>query len=131
MTKTRTFLEQVEWLTEPWAACGEMNKSAQNRLIDILVHIPGFLQDQAALEHAPSRRFQLDLIQRIEYQIAKAHNWRWQWEEMNPQVVWEVEPELLPADQVLTQHRPIRKVLQFSSFSKATELCLYNAVLLF
>jgi hypothetical protein len=108
-----------------------MNKNAQNRLVDILVHIPGFLQDQAQLEQAPSEHFRLDLIQRIEYQIAKAHNWRWQWEETNPDVAWEVDPEFLPSEQMLTQHRPIRKVLQFSSFSKATELCLYNAVLLF
>ena len=108
-----------------------MNKKAQNRLIDILVHIPGFLEDQAQLERAPSEHFQHDLIQRIEYQIAKAHNWRWQWEEMDPYVAWEVEPEMLPGDQILTQHRPIRKVLVFSSFSKATELCLYNAILLF
>ncbi|KAJ9603348.1 hypothetical protein H2200_012126 [Cladophialophora chaetospira] len=131
ITKTRTFLEQPEWLTEPWAICGEMNKSPQNRLVDILVHIPGFLEDQAQLERAASQHFRLDLIQRIEYQIARAHNWRWQWEEMNPEVAWEVEPEMLPTDQVLPQPRPIRKVLLFSSFSKATELCLYNAILLF
>jgi hypothetical protein len=131
MTKSRTFLEQPEWLTEPWAVCGEANKNAQNRLIDILVHIPGFLEDQAQLEQVPSRRFQFELVQRIEYQLARAHNWRWQWDEVNPGVAWEVDPELLPADQVLTKNRPIRKVLQFSSFSKATELCLYNAILLF
>ncbi|KIW70817.1 hypothetical protein PV04_03056 [Phialophora macrospora] len=131
ITKTRSFLEQAEWLNEPWAVCGEMNKNAQNRLVDILVHIPGFLQDQAQLEQIPSEHFRLDLIQRIEYQIAKAHNWRWQWEETNPDVAWEVDPEFLPSEQMLTQHRPIRKVLLFSSFSKATELCLYNAVLLF
>ena len=131
ITRTRTFLEQAEWLSEPWAACGELNKNAQNRLVDILVHIPGFLQDQTQLEQVPSEHFRHDLIQRIEYQIAKAHNWRWQWEEMNPEVAWEVDPDMLPTDQVLTQSRPIRKVLLFSSFSKATELCLYNAILLF
>lgn len=131
ITKTRTFLEQEEWLTEPWAICGEENKNPQNRLVDILVHIPGFLQDQAQLEQVPSEHFRLDLVQRIEYQIAKANNWRWQWEEMNPDVAREVEPETLPPDQVLPECRPIRKVLVFSSFSKATELCLYNAILLF
>jgi hypothetical protein len=131
ITKSRTFLEQAEWLSEPWTICGSENKSAQNRLVDILVHIPGFLQDQAQLDQTPSEHFRLDLIQRIEYQISKAHNWRWQWEEMNPEVAWEVEPNTLPSDQVLTARRPIRKVLCFSSFSKAAELCLYNAVILF
>ncbi|KIW27499.1 hypothetical protein, variant [Cladophialophora immunda] len=131
ITRTRTFLEQPEWLSEPWAICGEYNKNPQNRLVDILVHIPGFLQDQAQLEQAPSEQFRLELIQRIEYQIAKAHNWRWQWEEMNPTVAWEVDPETLPADQLLTQPRPVRKVLVFSSFTKAAELSLYNAILLF
>ncbi|KIW76152.1 hypothetical protein Z517_10898 [Fonsecaea pedrosoi CBS 271.37] len=132
ITRTRTFLEQPEWLSEPWATCGEYNKTPQNRLVDILVHIPGFLQDQAQLEQASSEQFRLELIQRIEYQIAKAHNWRWQWEEMNPTVAWEVDPETLPAaEQILAQPRPIRKVLVFSSFTKATELALYNAILLF
>ncbi|OAP61338.1 hypothetical protein AYL99_03541 [Fonsecaea erecta] len=134
ITKTRTFLEQPEWLSEPWATCGEYNKNPQNRLVDILVHIPGFLQDQAQLEQAPSEQFRLELVQRIEYQIAKAHNWRWQWEEMNPTVAWEVDPEtLLPADNGLLalEPRPVRKVLVFSSFAKAAELSLYNAVLLF
>ena len=131
ITKSRTFLEQAEWLSEPWLLCDEINKNAQNRLVDILVHIPGFLEDQAQLEQVPSEHFRLDLIQRIEYQIAKTHNWRWRWEEMNPDVAWEVEPEMLPDQQGLSQHRPIRKVLLFSSFSNATELRLYNAILLF
>ncbi|KIX96742.1 uncharacterized protein Z520_07461 [Fonsecaea multimorphosa CBS 102226] len=133
ITRTRTFLEQPEWLSEPWATCGEYNKNPQNRLVDILVHVPGFLQDQAQLEQAPSEQFRLELIQRIEYQIAKAHNWRWQWEEMNPTVAWEVDPETLPADRTLlsSQPRPVRKVLVFSSFTKAAELSLYNAILLF
>ncbi|EXJ53397.1 uncharacterized protein A1O5_13386 [Cladophialophora psammophila CBS 110553] len=131
ITRTRSFLEQPEWLSEPWAMCGEYNKNPQNRLVDILVHIPGFLQDQAQLEQAPSEHFRLELIRRIEYQIARAHNWRWQWEEMNPTVAWEVDPETLPPDQILTQPRPVRKVLVFSSFTKATELSLYNAILVF
>ena len=131
ITKTRTFLEQSKWLSEPWAVCGEENKNAQNRLVDILVHIPGFLQDQAQLERVPSTHFQHDLIQRIEHQIAKAHNWRWQWEEMNPEVAWEVEPDTLPITECLSEIRPIRKILLFSSFTKATELCLYNAIQLF
>lgn len=131
ITKSRTFLEQPAWLSEPWATCGPNNKSPQNQLVDILVHIPGFLQDQEQLEQCPSEHFRLDLIQRVEYQLAKAHNWRWHWEERNPDVAWEVEPEMLPAEYKLARApRPVRKVLCFSSFVKATELALYNAVVL-
>jgi len=131
ITRSRSFLEQDEWLRKPWSACGENNKNEQNRLVDILVHVPGFLEDQAQLECTPSEYLRLDLIQRIEAQLAKAYNWRWRWEETNADVAWEVEPEILPPNLILQHHRPIRKVLIFSSFSKATELCLYNAVLLF
>ncbi|KIX09868.1 uncharacterized protein Z518_00949 [Rhinocladiella mackenziei CBS 650.93] len=131
ITKTRSFLEQPAWLTEPWSARSDFHKNAQNQLVDILVYIPGFLQDQSQLEQSPSDQFKQSLIQRIEYQIAKAYNWRWSWEELNPNVAWEVDPEMLPSDQFpLSPSRVVRKVLMFSSFSKAAEIALYNATLL-
>ncbi|KAK7894437.1 hypothetical protein LTR67_006198 [Exophiala xenobiotica] len=141
ITKTRSFLEQSVWIDEPWSVCGQENKSSQNQLVDILAYVPGFLEDQARLDEQWPRpstsedfRFRLDLVQRIEYQIARLYNWRWHWEEINPHSVWEVEvdPEIMPSHHFLAAHRPrrIRNTLIFSSFSKAMEISLYNAVLL-
>lgn len=130
ITKSRTFLEQPVWLTEPWAEIGAANKSFQNQLVDILVHIPGFLQDQAHLEQAHSAELKGDLIRRIEFQIERIYQWRWRWEASNTNSVWEADPEMLPAEYLATHFRPIRSFLVFSSFSQATELSLYNAVLL-
>lgn len=59
---------------------GEFNKSAQNLLVDIFVHVPGFLQDQAQFEQMPSEALRSDLVRRIEYQLVKVYNWRWHWE---------------------------------------------------
>lgn len=130
ITKSRTFLEQSIWLTEPWAQIGAANKSFQNQLVDILVHIPGFLQDQVQLDQAQSAELKGDLIRRIEFQIERIYQWRWRWEASNTNTVWEAEPDILPADYVLTHFRPIRSFLVFNSCSQATELSLYNAVLL-
>ncbi|KEF60528.1 uncharacterized protein A1O9_02089 [Exophiala aquamarina CBS 119918] len=130
ITKTRTFLEQSIWLTEPWAEIGAANKSFQNQLVDVLVHLPGFLQDQDQLEQAQSAKLKSDLVRRIEFQIERISQWRWRWEASNVNMVWEAEPEMLPEDYVLAHFRPIRSFLVFSSCSQATELSLYNAVLL-
>jgi hypothetical protein len=123
-------LEQSIWLTEPWAEIGAANKSFQNQLVDILVHIPGFLQDQEHLEQAQSAELKDDLARRIEFQIERIYQWRWRWEASNTNTVWEAEPDMLPGDYLLTHFRPIRNFLVFSSFSQATEISLYNAVLL-
>ncbi|KAK5554430.1 hypothetical protein LTR46_007628 [Exophiala xenobiotica] len=139
ITKTRSFLEQSVWIDEPWSVCGQENKSSQNQLVDILAYVPGFLEDQARLDEQWPRpstsegfRFRLDLVQRIEYQVARLYNWRWHWEEINPHSVWEVDPESMPSHHFFAAHRPrrIRKTLIFSSFTKAIEISLYNAVLL-
>ncbi|KIW51732.1 hypothetical protein PV05_10421 [Exophiala xenobiotica] len=131
ITKTRTFLEQSVWIDEPWSLCGQGNKSPQNQLVDILVYVPGFLEDQAQLEQQPSEDFRLDLVQRIEYQVARLYNWRWHWEEINPNSVWGVDPTVIPSHQLLAVNpRPIRNTLILSTFSKAIEISLYNAVLL-
>ncbi|KAK5231757.1 hypothetical protein LTR47_007160 [Exophiala xenobiotica] len=139
ITKTRSFLEQSVWIDEPWSVCGQENKSSQNQLVDILAYVPGFLEDQARLDEQWPRpstsegfRFRLDLVQRIEYQVARLYNWRWHWEEINPHSVWEVDPEIMPSHHFFAAHRPrrIRNTLIFSSFSKAIEISLYNAVLL-
>jgi len=118
------------WLTEPWAEIGAANKSFQNQLVDILVHIPGLLQDQEQLEHAQSAELKGDLIRRVEFQIERIYQWRWRWEASNTNIAWEAEPDMLPADYVLTHFRPIRSFLVFNSCSQATEVSLYNAVLL-
>ncbi|KAL6243690.1 hypothetical protein RBB50_009123 [Rhinocladiella similis] len=130
ITKSRSFLEHSDWIDQPWSICGEENKSNQNRLVDILAYVPGFLEDQARLEQWPTDEVRLDLIQRIEYQLAKLYNWRWHWEEINPNACWEVDPEIIPSHQFLQNPRPIRKTLIFSTFSRAIDISLYNAVLL-
>ncbi|KAK5459552.1 hypothetical protein LTS15_003681 [Exophiala xenobiotica] len=146
ITKTRSFLEQSIWIDEPWSVCGRENKSSQNQLVDILAYVPGFLEDQARLDEQWPRpstsedfRFRLDLVQRIEYQVARLYNWRWHWEEINPYSVWEVDPaetiipshhQFLTTATAICGPRPIRKTLIFSKFSKAIEISLYNAVLL-
>ncbi|KAK9320285.1 hypothetical protein V1517DRAFT_329822 [Lipomyces orientalis] len=132
ISKTRTFLEQDAWLTKPWSAIGGAvnNKNAQNQLVDILVYIPGFLQDQAQLERWPSEHLKLDLIQRIEHQIARIYDWRRRWDQVNCNTMWEIDPKFDPSYHHLSPTRAGRKVMLFSSFTTATEIALYNAVIL-
>jgi len=118
------------WLTEPWAACDPPQKSPQNELVDFLVKIPGFLEDQLQLERSPSETGRQDLIFRTMRQLDHLYQWRWKWQTLNPDVSWEMEPQRVASPQLLAKARVFRKVLWFSSFTKATEIALYNAVLL-
>lgn len=128
--RLRTFLEEPAWIDGPWTVCGSSHKSAQNQLVDILVHVPGFLQDHVQLEQSPSDHLRLDLAQRIEHQISKLYIWRWNWQDVHPNAAWEVDPESSPPDGVFSYSRPVPKALVFSSFARAIEISLYNAVLL-
>ena len=130
ITKTRSFLESSEWLLEPWAEIGAANKNFQNQLVDILVHIPGFLQDQGELEQSFDAELEQSLTRRVEFQVERLFQWRWRWEESNLNAVWEIEPDQLSTETPLSSMRPAGPVLMFSSFTRAAEISLYNAVLL-
>ena len=126
ISKRRCFLEEDKWQTVPWAA--ELSaKSAQNHLTNILVTVPGMLEDDAALSQQDDSAARMALVERVEHQLVKLFTWRWKWNELNPYSVWEESTSSNPTA-VPGQNRLFESVFWFSAFERATEIVLYNAV---
>lgn len=126
ISRKRSFLEDEEWMSVPWALEPAM-KSEQNKLADILVTVPGMLEDDVQLAQRDDPDLRDRLVERIQRQLTKLYQWRWRWQALYADTVFEEE-----ASRKLSDHGDARHLfesrLRFSSFERATEICLYNAV---
>jgi hypothetical protein len=128
LQKTRLFLEDESWKNEPWSL-DPSSKSNQDRLVDILVHVPGFLQDQKTAQFDCHSSLRQLLVRQVLRQLNLLFRWRWTWDSDHSNVAteearaqYETEAALYPAE--------AKNLLEFSSFTMAVEISLYNAVLL-
>jgi len=126
ISKRRCFLEEENWRTVPWAI-EPSSKSRQNYLADILVTVPGMLEDDAALSQQDDSTARAALIDRVERQLVNLFKWRWKWEELNPFSAWE-EQVSSNSSAAPGQNRVFESVFCFSAFEQATEIVFYNAV---
>jgi hypothetical protein len=76
IARRRLFLEQDIWKTIPWALQGP-SKSQQNLLVDMLVDIPGYLQDDNELQHSPDPIAHASLLARVKSTLYALYNWRY------------------------------------------------------
>ncbi|ETN40746.1 uncharacterized protein HMPREF1541_05026 [Cyphellophora europaea CBS 101466] len=132
VAKKRIFLEQAIWKTAPWQGSGLPPKTAQNELVDIMVGIPGYMQDTVEIQQggAKDKQKKALLLARLKADLSTLFDWRWKWEAHNPNAAIEMEPGALPVGRRVCDFRLFRKVLWFRNFTQATEILLYNAVLL-
>ncbi|KAF2718316.1 hypothetical protein K431DRAFT_348796 [Polychaeton citri CBS 116435] len=122
LQKKRLFLEQERWRKLPWLE----EKSAQDQLVDILVMLPGFLEDKQALASGVVGRKSQALVAKIMHELSSLFYWRWRWGaqhtaaacDLERNVDYGLEPTILP------------RLLHFASFARASEVSLYNAVLI-
>lgn len=128
LQKMRLFLELENWKNVPWAL-DPTSKDNQDRLVDILVAVPGFLQDQQALRTECDLALQESMIRNVLHQLDVLFRWRWQWEVENPNAAKELTRSDLQAKK-LHAFSKSGNLLQYSAFSEAVEISLYNAVLL-
>ena len=127
----RLFLDRPVWKTEPWRGEAAPPKTPQNELVDIMVNIPGYLQDAAAIKREADPGTQLvALVGHLRADLANLYEWRWRWEQRNPHGAYELDPVDLPTGKMVGSFRLCHNVLWFHSFTQATEILLYNAVLL-
>ena len=103
---------------------------AQNQLVDVLAHVPGFLHDQEEFKETGKELLRQRLVHKIRHQLSTTYVWRSQWEKLNQDAAWEVDHEPDYPLLGLIQSRPFSKVLVCSSWRQATEITLYNAVVL-
>ena len=83
--------------------------------------VPGFLADYAQLDQQCDTHFQMDLLHRVVFRLEQLFELRLRWEEEHSATVWESKDV---GDQSL------RKSIHFSTAVGASEIMLYNAVLL-
>jgi hypothetical protein len=140
--KTRLFLTDDEWITEPWA---DSVKTTLDKLIDILLTLPGVArqiedmhllqqqqQQQEDTEHPlppPSPLFSLPhVLSQIDGRLVDLAKWRMEWDLLNPncarEVSWTVTTDIiksgqqpLPPDLALA----LSTRLQFSTLRQALE----------
>ncbi|KAI5456629.1 hypothetical protein BGZ63DRAFT_417610 [Mariannaea sp. PMI_226] len=136
--KQRLFFDDQRWRTVPWAL-DPKSKTSQSQLLDILVQIPGILQDHAKLEHvaastASSSPELRGIIKRVEEQLVTLFEWRWQWQKVSGHQV-EVDVDEQPnglafasLGSIGTSSQSTR--LRFGHFVAATDMMLYNATMM-
>ncbi|KAE8327916.1 hypothetical protein BDV39DRAFT_204628 [Aspergillus sergii] len=127
ISKKRCFPDEEKWHSIPWAV-EPSSKSPQNYLADILVTVPGMLEDDAVLRRQYDSTARATLIDRLERQLIKLFEWRWNWEKLNQFSAWEEPVSLNPNRPAITGQNIFESILCFSAFERATEIMLYNAV---
>jgi hypothetical protein len=114
----------VPWTLDPGS------KSPQSYIADVLVSVPGLLEDAEMYTQSRPRNQPIDLIIRIKTQLEKLYNWRWAWEEANSLAIWEVEKSDADPSDLCQQRRACEKALHFGTASQSTGIMQYNAALL-
>jgi hypothetical protein len=109
----------------PWL--GPDNKVAQNELIDILARMPGILHDQQELRKSSSTARRQSLASKICVQLSLTDAWRRRWMAVNHPANTAVTSG---GEYPLLGFTPSSKVLVYSSWRQATEICLHNVVVL-
>lgn len=128
--RKRCFLEDPDWKIIPWAL-DPKSKISVFYLHDILVDIPGLMEDVDILQHMndemPQHQIHFaSLSRKIIDHIRALYEWRASWQQMHPDSAAEVltsalsEPETYPSPTVLA----------FSSIDQANEIMFYNTLLL-
>ncbi|CAG9956964.1 unnamed protein product [Clonostachys rosea f. rosea IK726] len=136
MSKQRLFLDEERWRTVPWARNRHL-KTPQSELADILVIIPGILQDHSKLEVVNDKRpgrF-ADLQEKVKAQLTTLYQWRWRWQVRSGKLVSvrveENEQQSSFSAAIGSSHVPHHRTrLHFETFSAAVELMIYNATLM-
>jgi len=122
--KQRCFLDHPSWKYDPW---GHSPKSPQNELVDILVNLPGYLQDLALIEEGTISK--ASLVVRLEADLENLRQWQWRWAMQNADAAWDASPASTQHS-ALCKSRVFKDALWFRNFGQSTEILLFNAVLI-
>ena len=146
----RTFLEQQDWLTIPWAQ-DPGQKSAMNQLIDIFCITPGLLEDSKRLHTSSSFKWDFTaptspsigspganqdhrlvaLRHRTQECYTRLQRWKATWDRSYPSAVQPVNPSHFPQADLKFPEDIFSYALTFPNFLRANEYQLYNTVVFF
>jgi hypothetical protein len=104
------------------------SRSPHNELLDILVIVPGILEDHAILESSSQLKQVLyqEILEKTQRQLRLLFDWRWDWQARSGH---EISSGAGYASPQTGRSGPIG-CLHFSRFVVASELMLYNATLM-
>ena len=131
----RTFLDQEEWKTIPWADEPE-SKTPGQYVQDILADIPGLLEDSNVLKAEQASQVDGNGIRikghcsRLIKTLQELFLWRWEWERSNPEAAYEVTVDLEAFPRHDSRLPMYETVFHYKSFEPARTMMLYNAALL-
>ncbi|KAL9066076.1 MAG: hypothetical protein Q9161_007801 [Pseudevernia consocians] len=145
----RTFLDQEDWLTLPWALDPDQ-KSSMNQLIDIFCVIPGLLETSKSLlsntsflwDFTPPTSPSTDsateqdpelvhLRQRTQECYVKLQKWKKDWDETYPSAVQPVNMSFFPPSELKFPIEIFEYAINFPNFLRANEYQLYNTLTFF
>ena len=146
----RTFLDQQDWLTIPWAQ-DPGQKSSMNLLIDYFCMIPGLLEDAKRLQTGSSFVWDFKpptspsdeasaasqdprlvaLRHRTQECYDKLQRWKDAWDETYPSAVHPVDISFFPKSDTNFPQDIFSYAFNFPSFLRGSEYQLYNTVVFF
>jgi hypothetical protein len=89
--------------------------------VNILVFVPGFLEDDTRLDRDFDFHLHQHLVSRLNSQLEQLFKWRWRWEAENPHAAWNEESG---------RESPLGRTIRFAKLAQAVEIMTYNAVLI-
>lgn len=109
-----------------------MPKTALDSLLDILVDVPGIVNDMAASEHPISPATRASFHQKVGQLRRDLAQWRWTWADMNRGAAYEV-PSNLRVRSIETPvfREQLATLLEFDTTQQALEMLTYNAGLIY
>ncbi|KAF2120760.1 hypothetical protein BDV96DRAFT_641417 [Lophiotrema nucula] len=125
VARQRLFLEEQEWKVIPWDL-KPFSKTQQNYLVDILVDVPGLLQDATKLQGQGDQQVDEELLSRVKARLYALYHWRFTWELLNPNAAYEV---MSPPE--ARKKRVIPRKLFCQNHGQGAEILLYNAIYIF
>ncbi|OTB07266.1 hypothetical protein M426DRAFT_8993 [Hypoxylon sp. CI-4A] len=148
-SRRRTFLEHPYWQEVPYAL-DPCTKPQQSYLLDVLVTIPGFLEENNHIDDmtwTEDNVFDPSLIsddildhrtvlcERVAAQLERLYRWRWDWQLKHGQYVAEIKHEWQSNTPSPRSTESINSPmgfgrLQFDRAVCADDISLYNAVLM-
>jgi hypothetical protein len=129
--RRRTFLESEEWKSLPFEP---RPKQSSDFLLDILVDIPGILEDLGHLQNGDSQSTRDQLAHKVGFLMDCLVYWRLQWKQLKPRGTSQVNRQMRPYIAFDTPEDRIGWLLdnplEFETPEQATEILTYNAALL-
>ncbi|KAL6791008.1 hypothetical protein J3E68DRAFT_443281 [Trichoderma sp. SZMC 28012] len=130
----RCFLEEDAWKVVPWSN-DPTSKTTMDYLLDIFCHLPGVVEDMKALRATTSATEELSVSYiilgfQIMALVRRLISWRIKWEEDHSNTYFNVGWDILKQlGVVYLDSYPFPTAIFFSEPVRATELCMYNALL--